>query len=353
MTTKISTRLLIMSDTHGEDLKHNCVADADVAIHCGDLTEESKLHEFKTALQTLQSVRAPLKLVIAGNHDFTLDIPAFKRKLSAIDPPLDDALVKREYGNFGEARALLESSEAKAAGIYLLDEGTHTFQLANGSTLTVFASPYTCSLSADGGFQYRPDEEHEWPLQPGTDIAITHSPPLGVLDRTGDGKRAGSPSLFAAVASARPQVHCFGHIHESWGAKKIHWREEVAAVAADSSPPTHFTSIDNDRSLLIESLARITVKPTDTVETKSEKETRIAAYTANGHCSAATEHEIQAGAQTLFVNAAIEGSEEGMQQFPWLVDIKLPRTVVSSDSDKGRPSKKRKRAGERLGSAVT
>ena len=97
-------------------MKYKCVADADVAIHCGDLTEESKLHEFKTALQTLRSIRAPLKLVIAGNHDFTLDVPAFKRKLSAIDPPLDDALVKREYGTFGEARALLESEEAKAAG---------------------------------------------------------------------------------------------------------------------------------------------------------------------------------------------------------------------------------------------
>ncbi|KAI6889893.1 metallophosphoesterase domain-containing protein [Hortaea werneckii] len=338
-----------MSDTHGEEMKHKCVADADVAIHCGDLTEESKLHEFKTALQTLQSIRAPLKLVIAGNHDFTLDVPAFKRKLSAIDPPFDDALVKREYGGFGEARALWESEEAKAAGIHFLDEGTHTFQLANGSTLTVFASPYTCSFSADWGFQYRPDEEHEWSLQPGTDIAITHSPPLGVLDRTDDGKRAGRPSLFAAVASARPQVHCFGHIHESWGAKKVHWREEEAAT---DSPLTHFTSIDNDRSLLIENLARITVKATDTAETKREKETRINAYIANGHCSAATGHDIQAGAQTLFVNAAIEGPDEGLQQPPWLVDIKLPRTVVTSVSDKERPSRKRKRASERSGDAV-
>ncbi|KAI7552372.1 metallophosphoesterase domain-containing protein [Hortaea werneckii] len=337
-----------MSDTHGEEMKYKCVADADVAIHCGDLTEESKLHEFKTALQTLQSIRAPLKLVIAGNHDFTLDVPAFKRKLTTINPPLDDALVKREYGRFGEARALLGSEEAKAAGIHLLDEGTHTFQLANGSTLTVFSSPYTCSHSADWGFQYRPHEEHEWPLQAETDIAITHSPPLGVLDRTDDGKRAGSPSLFAAVASARPQVHCFGHIHESWGAKKVHWREGVA----DSSPPTHFTSIDNDRSLLIENLARMMVKPTDTDETKREKETRIAAYTANGHCSAAIGHAVQAGAQTLFVNAAIEGSEEGLQQPPWLVDITLPRTVVTSVSNEERPSRKRKRASERLGDAV-
>lgn len=346
MTIDISTRLLIMSDTHGEEMKYKCVADADVAIHCGDLTEESKLHEFKTTLQTLKSIRAPLKLVIAGNHDFTLDVQAFKSKLAAIDPPLDDALVKREYGTLGEARALFESEEAKAAGIHLLDEGTHTFHLANGSTLTVFASPYTCSLGADWGFQYRPDEEHEWPLQPGTDIAITHSPPLGILDRTANGKRAGSPSLFAAVASARPQVHCFGHIHESWGAKKVHWRDEVA-----DSRPTHFTSIDNDRSRLVETLARMTVKATDTAETQREKETRIAACIANGHCSTA-KHDIQAGAQTMFVNAAIEGPEEGMQQPPWLVEVKLPRTVVASVGEEERPSRKRKRGGEGYGGAV-
>lgn len=53
---------------------------ADVAIHCGDLTEESKLEEYRASIQLLKDIHAPLKLVIAGNHDFTMDIPAFRKK---------------------------------------------------------------------------------------------------------------------------------------------------------------------------------------------------------------------------------------------------------------------------------
>jgi len=50
MESHISTRFLVLSDTHGEDLRLRCPAEVDVAIHCGDLTEESKLDEFKTAI---------------------------------------------------------------------------------------------------------------------------------------------------------------------------------------------------------------------------------------------------------------------------------------------------------------
>ena len=43
---------------------------ADVAIHCGDLTDGSLLEEFRGAIRLLRDIDAPLKLVIAGNHDF-------------------------------------------------------------------------------------------------------------------------------------------------------------------------------------------------------------------------------------------------------------------------------------------
>lgn len=113
---------------------------ADIAIHCGDLTDGSKLEEFRT----------PLKLAIAGNHDFTMDIPAFKKIVAEATPPLDPELVAKEFGIPGEARQLFE--EAKDAGIMLLDEGTHRFTHENGALLTVYASPYTPALGA-WGFQ--------------------------------------------------------------------------------------------------------------------------------------------------------------------------------------------------------
>lgn len=71
---------------------------ADVAIHYGDLTDGSTLKEFQNTVRLLKDINAPLKLVIAGNHDFTMDIPAFEKKLVEVTPPLDPELVAREYG---------------------------------------------------------------------------------------------------------------------------------------------------------------------------------------------------------------------------------------------------------------
>ena len=47
---------------------------------------------------------------------------------------------------------------------------------------------------------------------------ITHSPPIGVLDRTTDGEFVGSVSLSAQLGFMQNmRLHVFGHIHESYG----------------------------------------------------------------------------------------------------------------------------------------
>lgn len=76
----VKTRFLIISDTHAEEFPPIPDLPVDVAIYCGDLTDESKLHEFQASLRLLQNIDAPLKLVIAGNHDLTLDIPTLRKK---------------------------------------------------------------------------------------------------------------------------------------------------------------------------------------------------------------------------------------------------------------------------------
>lgn len=245
MKPSIPTRFLVISDTHGGtvDLPTETV---DVVIHCGDLTEESKLDEFKRTIDLLNQASAPLKLVIPGNHDFTLDIPMFEKKLiEAGLSPQDEIVVS--YGEFGAARKLFTNQ----SGITLLDEGTHHFQLSNGTALTVYASPYTPS-TADWGFQYDPQKDHEWHVTENIDIAITHCPPRGIFDQTDGNVRAGSASFFKAIAHSRPQLHCFGHIHEGWGAKKATWRDTLA-----EGEISHFTAIDNSESKLIESLATL------------------------------------------------------------------------------------------------
>ncbi len=110
MDSKIKTRLLILSDTHCMDFNpaDRPLQRADVAIHCGDLTDGSKLEEFRTAIQLLKDINVPLKLAIAGNHDFTMDVPAFEKKVAEATPPLDLELVAKEYGALGEARQLFE-----------------------------------------------------------------------------------------------------------------------------------------------------------------------------------------------------------------------------------------------------
>ncbi|ETI27174.1 hypothetical protein G647_09856 [Cladophialophora carrionii CBS 160.54] len=245
MAPKIPTRLLIMSDMHGADFNSENRPDqrADVTVHCCDLADGSKLEEFRSALELLERIDAPLKLAIAGNHDFTMDKAAFETKVAEAVPPLDPGLVAREYGTVGQARELFD--HAQDAGIVFLDERTHRFDLENGAMLTVYASPYTPSLGA-WGFQYHPNQDRHFDIRDGTDLVITHGPPRGIMDFTYGRERAGCPDLFTAVACARPLIHCFGHIHEGWGARLVTWKD------SGRDKQSHFTAIDNDNSLVIE-----------------------------------------------------------------------------------------------------
>lgn len=319
----IKTRFLIISDTHGMEFGPEVrpLERADVAIHCGDLTNESKLEDFRASIRTLKDLNAPLKLVIAGNHDFTLDSHTFKQKVAEAGAVLDGDSILREYGEFGEARQLFE--DVKDEGVMFLDEGTHNFTLDNGASLTVFASPWTPSFGS-WGFQYHLDEGHEFSIEKGTDVVITHGPPKGILDYTISRDRAGSSDLFEAIARARPRIHCFGHIHEGWGGKLVTWRDQL------SEKPSHFTDIDNERSFLVEKLAGLRPSKYDTPETMAEKERKREHLhrercIATSHC-AKDSKPVQRGAQTLFVNASISGMAMDYPVQPaWLIDIELPK----------------------------
>jgi len=93
--TTVRTRILILSDTHGKQFSEKLQRSADVAIHCGDLTNGSELEEVKAAINLIKSIDAPLKLVIAGNHDFTFDIPAFERIMAENGYAIDSDLVTK------------------------------------------------------------------------------------------------------------------------------------------------------------------------------------------------------------------------------------------------------------------
>lgn len=325
----IRTRFLIISDTHGKEfpsddklLKH-----ADVAMHCGDLTESSLLEEYRASIRLLKDIDAPLKLVIAGNHDFTMDLDIYEAEVANARQSLGPDAVKEGFGNYGEARQLFE--EAKDAGIVFLDEGNHQFALENGALLIIYASPYTPyaggrgSASGGWGFQYSQKEGHSFTIAEGTDLVITHGPPEGILDRTNDSNRAGSSHLFAAVARARPRLHCFGHIHPGWRARMVTWRDQLTET------PSHWTDIDNERSFVVEKLSGLRESKSDAPEVKEEKlkKTELCRQErccTTSHCDGDAD-PLEYGKQTLFVNAATQGTEENPFQLPWLVDLELPR----------------------------
>ncbi|KAJ5427304.1 hypothetical protein N7465_002374 [Penicillium sp. CMV-2018d] len=291
--TNIKTRFLICSDTHGIDSLPGFIPSAkqhaDVVIHCGDLTTQSQLHEYKASIRLLQAINAPLKLVIAGNHDFTMDIPMFHKKIAEAQS-LERDLVEQAYGYDGEARRLFEGT-----GITFLDEGVHSFHLQNGALLTVYASPYTPSLG-DWGFQYHPDKGHDFMIDHGSgpntvDVVMTHGPPKGIMDYTHSGERAGSSDLFRAIARVRPRpgMHCFGHIHEGWGAKLVTWRERTTDM------PSHLTDIDNGQSCPI---AKLSDMKDGAGKSLGEEGTPMK-YFATSHCSGDA-HPLNWGSQTLY-----------------------------------------------------
>jgi predicted MPP superfamily phosphohydrolase len=141
-TTRVKTRFLVISDTHSASpgqitKKPNVVPSpslpkADVLLHCGDLTMIGHLDEYETTLKMLGTIEADLKLVIAGNHDITLDEAYYHRKgqfMHSSSGFSEDLPMK--------AREMWLGERAKAAGVTYLEEGTHSFTLKNGAKLRV------------------------------------------------------------------------------------------------------------------------------------------------------------------------------------------------------------------------
>ncbi|KAF5020226.1 hypothetical protein F66182_7743 [Fusarium sp. NRRL 66182] len=346
MPSLIKTKLVVISDTHGLQFEAGSkpLPSVDVAIHCGDLTADSKLFEFQEAIKLLKEIDAPLKIVIAGNHDFSLDHVAFEEKIDEANRLAQEDLgqsIKKEYGDCGEARQLLQ--DAKHEGILFLEEGSHELPLHNGAMLRVYASPYTPATGSSSGWGFQYNGAHDFAIEKGTDIVITHGPPHGVMDMTTSRERVGCPQLFAAVARAQPRLHCFGHVHNSWGAKLVTWRSTI------SDHPSHFSDIDHQRSQVIESLLRLKGTCIESAEDREARQDRVERYRLQRCCRTShcenDERRLGEG-KTLFVNAAVMGDDE-LSQHPWLVDLELDSAEsgsgICNESDGTR--KKRKGSG--------
>ncbi|KAG0650415.1 Metallophosphoesterase domain-containing 1 [Hyphodiscus hymeniophilus] len=308
MGETITTKLMIISDTHcfqfgdAENVQGTFkkpLPKVDILLHCGDLTERGGLEAYKGVIRMLSGIDAELKLVIAGNHDVSLDGPYWYTK--ACGPANPEAYAEHKRGI-----EIMTGPLAKEAGVTYLEEGLHNFILTSGAKCTVYASPYQPEFCG-WAFPYERDEDrfnppHQTvagvkniavnpvPAFPGIDIMMTHGPPEGILDKAGRSPRvsAGCHALLRAVSRARPLLYCFGHIHEAHGAMIARWKDDKENVGADA----------------IESL---TPKQNNYPESSS--------------------WPIQFGKETLMVNAAIMDIDYDPSNSPWVVNLELPRAA--------------------------
>ena len=118
-----------------------------------------------------------------------------------------------------------------------------------GTSFTVYATPYTPSL-VRRGFSYARDEDRfntgEIPvgvkstitaksiIPDHVDIMMTHGPPKGFLDFVHKkNKDEGCEALYRDVSRVKPLLHCFGHIREGRGVKRVFWNKQAASEVED------------------------------------------------------------------------------------------------------------------------
>ncbi|KAK0101407.1 hypothetical protein ONS95_006581 [Cadophora gregata] len=209
------TRFVCISDTHNA-----CPGGAfnlpkgDVLICAGDMTNQGSLSELKKTVDWLEEADFEEKIIVAGNHDITLDSKFYAQYGSHFhnQNPQDPRQCQR----------LLEQSPSitwlkHAAAVVKLTTGPHT-------TFKIFGSPYS---PVDGmwAFGYNADEaKYIWdPIPLDTDIILTHTPPKYHCDQRTHAKAVGCDTLREALWKVRPRLAICGHVHEGRGAERVHW----------------------------------------------------------------------------------------------------------------------------------
>jgi Icc-related predicted phosphoesterase len=183
-------RICIISDTHNKHKQLGKLPDADVIIHCGDMTSIGKEHEIRNFFKWFSKLdQFKYKICIAGNHDWLFEISRSWAK----------SLVPKNV-------IYLEDNEVIIDGIKFYG--------------TPVQKPF-------GNWAFnRPEEklnQHWLTIPDDVDVLITHELPHTIMDYVEwDRVHVGSPSLYFEVMNRiKPKIHCFGHVHSGHGIKII------------------------------------------------------------------------------------------------------------------------------------
>ncbi|CAK4032587.1 Metallophosphoesterase MPPED2 [Lecanosticta acicola] len=196
----------------------------DILIHAGDLTNQGTRAELQRALDWITKTDFAVKVVVAGNHDLSLDT--------------DFTSTSKQHENAVPAAEDVEACAKLVKGcadIVYLQHSDGVIDLPGTSEkIRVFGSP--CSPRGRGkqrwAFQY---DEHEaeaiWKCVP-EDVAIliTHTPPAGYCDRSRHWEEGGCRALKAALSRIKPVLHVCGHCHEGRGALVLSWEKNATEI---------------------------------------------------------------------------------------------------------------------------
>lgn len=181
-----------ISDTHNQ---HNVLDlsdyPADVLVHAGDFTNSGKDVEIINFLEWFNDQPYEYKVLIAGNHDLSLES----------NPEWFAHLLNR-YPNI----------------IYLKD----TYTTIHGKKF--YGSPYSNEFFNWAFMEEEPQLQKIWSKIPDdTNVLITHGPAYGIHDLvlrpSGRDPHVGSKTLLERRKQLpNLQAHITGHIHEAYGA---------------------------------------------------------------------------------------------------------------------------------------
>jgi len=220
------TRIICISDTHNQTPK---LPPGDVLIHAGDLTNQGSYSELRKTISWIESADFEAKIVVAGNHDTTLDEPFFISNGNKWKWPTPQSPEMCR-------KLLAESSsitylEHEAAEIYL------TSSKGPQTCFKIFGSPYSPGRRG-WAFQYADDAAAQrlWSdIEDDNDIIITHTPAHGHCDETNRDEMSGCPILKQALARVRPMLHICGHIHDARGVERIRWSPSSPSPLSEQS----------------------------------------------------------------------------------------------------------------------
>ena len=207
------TRFVCISDTHNGLPK---LPSGDVLIHAGDLTNQGSLSELQKTVAWLEKAPFECKLVIAGNHDITLDSTFY-----------------REYGSRFHNQGLQDTEQCinllkQSSSITYIAHEAQTVCLTKPegpkTIFKVFGSPYSPSRGL-WAFGYAPeDADALWEqISLDSDVVITHTPPKFHCDESPSRGSAGCEALRQALWRIRPRLAVCGHVHEARGAETVVW----------------------------------------------------------------------------------------------------------------------------------